>query len=278
MGKLVLSAFADEYCDDFIGQLKALQKYEIDYIELRRANGKNVADMTLEDIYVLRSALNEYGIKVSSVGSPLGKISLNGDRKEHLERAKRIFDTANVLGSPFVRIFSFYLPKEKTAEECRGEVFDRMGELIETANSFGVTLCHENEALIYGESPERCLDLLKAFGGRLKCVFDMGNFVLDGYIPTQAYVMLSEYVAYLHIKDALYAGAVVPAGKGEACVGEILDLAKNRTGKTFITLEPHLQTFDGLNTLVGKSFANPYRYESAAAAFDDAVSCLRKLL
>ena len=278
MGKLILSAFSDEYCDDFIGQLKALHKYAIGYIELRRANGKNVADMTSGDISVLRSALDRYGIKVSSIGSPLGKISLDGDMKEHFERAKRIFDMANALESPFVRIFSFYIPNGKSAEECRGEVLDRVGELIRLAEGFGVTLCHENEALIYGESPERCFELLKTFDGRLKCVFDMGNFVLDGYDPLNAYKLLSEYVAYLHIKDALYAGAVVPAGKGEACIGEILDLVKNRSGKTFVTLEPHLQTFDGLNALVGKSFENPYRYESAAAAFDDAVACLRKLL
>ena len=80
----------------------------------------------------------------------------------------------------------------------------------------GVTLCHENEALIYGESPEKCLEILEYFNGRLKAVLDMGNFVLDGYNPMNAYKLLEKNIEYFHIKDALYAGAIVPAGKGEA--------------------------------------------------------------
>ncbi len=47
---------------------------------------------------------------------------------------------------------------------------------------------------------------------------------------------------------------------------------------TFITLEPHLQTFSGFNALVGKSFDNPYKYENREAAFLDAVKKLKELL
>ena len=133
--------------------------------------------------------------------------------------------------------------------------------------------------MIYGESPEKCLELLEYFDGKLKCVFDMGNFVLDGYNPMDAYKLLEKYVEYFHIKDALYAGAIVPAGKGEAQIKEILDLYK-ATGKkdTFVTLEPHLQTFSGLNALVGKTFENPYKYENQQVAFTDAVEKLKEVL
>ena len=107
----------------------------------------------------------------------------------------------------------------------------------------------------------------------------MGNFVLDGYEPISAYILLLEHIGYFHIKDALYAGAIVPAGKGEAKIKEILDDYKLNGGKdTFITLEPHLQTFSGLNALVGKSFDNPYKYDDQKAAFTDAVEKLKSLL
>ena len=107
----------------------------------------------------------------------------------------------------------------------------------------------------------------------------MGNFVLDGYNPMDAYNLLYDYIEYFHIKDSLYAGAIVPAGKGEAQIKDILDRYKKESNKdTFITLEPHLQTFSGLNALVGKSFDNPYKYENQQVAFTDAVNKLRGLL
>ena len=108
----------------------------------------------------------------------------------------------------------------------------------------------------------------------------MGNFVLDVFKPyPDAYKLLFDYIEYFHIKDSLYAGAIVPPGKGEAQIKNILDDYKlNGKKDTFITLEPHLQTFDGLNALVGKSFDNPYKYESAEVAFTDAVSKIKELL
>ena len=123
------------------------------------------------------------------------------------------------------------------------------------------------------------MEILEYFGGELKAVFDMGNFVLDGYDPINAYELLKNHIEYLHIKDALYAGAIVPAGRGEAKIKEILnDYKKNGKKDTFITLEPHLQTFGGLNALVGKTFENPYKYNDQKEAFTDAVLKLKELL
>jgi sugar phosphate isomerase/epimerase len=279
VANLILSAFSDEYTDSLLEQCKALNSFGIPYMEIRGVNGKNVSTLTKAEVLEAKRILLDYGIKVSSIGSPLGKIKLDGDVEEHLERAKRIFDTANELGANYIRMFSFYLPEGKGREECKGQVCDELEKLIVLAQKYHVMLCHENEALIYGESPEKCLELVEYFDGKLKCVFDMGNFVLDGYNPMDAYKLLEKHVEYFHIKDALYAGAIVPAGKGEAQIKEILDLYK-ATGKkdTFITLEPHLQTFSGLNALVGKTFENPYKYENQQVAFTDAVEKLKEVL
>ena len=279
MANLILSAFSDEYADGLEEQCKALNSFGISYMEMRGVNGKNVSTLTKAEILEVKRTLLDYGIKVSSIGSPLGKIKLDGDVAAHLDVAKRIFEMANELDTSYIRMFSFYLPDGKGREECRGQVCDELEKLIVLAQKYEVTLCHENEALIYGESPEKCLELVEYFDGKLKCVFDMGNFVLDGYNPLDAYKLLEKYVEYFHIKDALYAGAIVPAGKGEAQIKEILDLYKAMGKKdTFITLEPHLQTFSGLNALVGKTFENPYKYENQKAAFRDAVEKLKGVL
>ena len=279
MHKLILSAFSDEYAESLEEQCQALNSFGIEYMEIRGVNGKNVSALTKDEVKQAKAVLNDYDIKVSSIGSPLGKIKLDGDVTSHLETARRVFETANELNAKNIRCFSFYLPEGKTRDECKGQVFDELEKLVKLSEGYGVTLCHENEALIYGESPEKCLEILEHFNGKIKCVLDMGNFVLDGYNPMEAYKTLRKHIEYFHIKDALYAGAIVPAGKGEAQIREILADYKEKGKKdTFITLEPHLQTFSGLNALVGKTFDNPYKYADQKAAFTDAVEKLRAVL
>ena len=173
MAKIILSAFADEYDRDINVQLQMLRDNGIGYLEPRFINEKNIADFSVTDAKLLKEKLGE--IKVSSLGSPLGKIKLSDDFEKHLETARRVFETANILGTQKVRIFSFYLHEGRTRVECREEVLHKLGRMIELARSNDVILCHENEAEIYGEAPADCLDLLKNFHGNLKCVFDMGK-------------------------------------------------------------------------------------------------------
>lgn len=277
---LTLSAFADEYSANFDDQLTICKELNVPNIELRFIDGKNVSTLTDEEVEETAKKLEQAGVGVSAIGSPIGKICLTDDMEAHLAMAERVFAMAKRFQAKYVRVFSFYLPEGKTREECRAEVLAALERLITLAEKYGVTLCHENEARIYGESPEYCLDILEYFGGRLKAVFDMGNFVLDGHDPyPKAYNMLYQYIAYFHIKDSLFAGAIVPPGKGEAKIKQILDAYRSTaTETTFITLEPHLQTFSGLHALVGKAFDNPYKYENQQIAFRVAHEELSKLL
>ena len=280
MSNWIISAFADEHSPDLAGQISALQRFDISNIELRFLDGKNVADLTAQEAKWAKQKLDDGGIRVSAVGSPLGKVNLAYRYEDHLEVGKRVFETANILETDRIRMFSFYLYPGKSRQECRAEVIDRLGCMLDLADSFGVTLCHENEAAIYGETPEQCRDLLEAFGGRLRCVFDMGNFVLEGCKPwPDGYEMLKKYISYFHIKDGLAAGAIVPAGCGEARIGEILHAYKAEFDTdVLLSIEPHLQTFDGLNKLVGKTFENPYQFANVQDAFAEAVKRTKALL
>ena len=280
MANLNLSAFADEYSPIFDKQLEYLKENNFEYIELRFLDGKNISDLTEDEVLSVKEKLENANIRVSALGSPLGKINLDDDFSKHLEKCENVFKTANILGVKNIRVFSFYLPDGKTRQECRDEVIDKLGQMLDLAEKYDVTLCHENEAKIYGESPEYCLDILSHFGGRLKCVFDMGNFVLDGYKPfPDGYEMLKDYIEYFHIKDSLYAGAIVPPGCGEASIPEIFSRVKKDFERdVLVTLEPHLETFSGLNQLVGKTFENPYKFESPEAAFNEAARRIKEIL
>ena len=279
MAELKLSAFSDEYADGFTEQLAGMRGFGIDRIELRHADKKNVSVLNEKEVAEIKAKLDFYGVGVSAIGSPLGKIPLDGDRKAHLETARRVMETANVLGAKYVRIFSFYAPKGKDVTAMRGEVFDALERLVLLARAHGVTLCHENEASIYGDIPARCTEITDYFGGEMKCVFDMGNFVLEQVDPCEAYARMQKDIAYFHIKDALRAGAIVPPGKGEARIADILAAHQRYASEDFfVSLEPHLQLFSGLNALVGRAFENPYQYQDAASAFADAVEKFKEIM
>ena len=279
MASIILSAFADEYADSFEEQLSGLRGLGISHIEIRHVNKKNISKLTKDEVLEAKRLLDEYGIKVSAIGSPLGKIRLDGDLDGHLETAKKVFEYANILGAKFVRMFSFYAPDGRNIVDMKDEVFSALERMLSLAKEYGVILCHENEAKIYGDIPERCRELLDAFP-ELACVYDMGNYVLEGVDPyPEAYRLLRDRIAYFHIKDALSAGAIVPPACGEAKIAEILAEHKNYADcDFFVSLEPHLELFSGLNALVGRSFENPYKYPDAKTAFADAAEKLKKLI
>ena len=280
MADIKLSAFADEYATATDDQIRGLGELGIKYIEVRQLDGKNISNMSQSEVNEVKKQFDDAGLSVSAVGSPLGKIRLDGDLDAHMEKAKRVFEAANILDTRYVRIFSFYAPEGKNIVDMKDQVVDTLGEMLRIAKQHGVVLCHENEAKIYGDTPARCRELLDIFGGELKCVFDMGNFVLEGVDAyPEAYELLREYIAYFHIKDALAAGAVVPPGCGDAKIKQILDAHREYTKDNFfVSLEPHLQTFSGLHALVGREFDNPYKYPDQATAFRDAVQKFRELI
>ena len=279
MANIILSAFADEYADFFEEQLLGLCRLGISHIEIRHVNKKNISVLTKTEVLEVKKLLDKYGVKVSAIGSPLGKIKLDGDIDGHIETAKRVFEYANILGAKFIRVFSFYAPAGKNIIDMKDEVFSALGRFLEVAKEYGVVLCHENEAMIYGDIPARCRELLDAFPD-LACVYDMGNYVLEGVDPyPEAYRLLKDRIAYFHIKDALSAGAIVTPGCGEAKIAEILaEHKKDADCDFFVSLEPHLELFSGLNALVGRSFENPYKYPDAKTAFADAAEKLKQLI
>ncbi len=280
MSKILISAFADEYDRDPLEQARFLEKRGVHFIEPRFVGGTNIADLAENEVKEYAKLLADHGVRASAIGSPLGKINLADDFECHLELAKNCFNNANLMGAKYIRMFSFYLRDGQSRADARAEVIDKLGRLVNLADEYGLTLCHENEAKIYGESPEACLDIITALDGRLKAVFDMGNFVLDGHSPyPYGYELLRDHIAYFHIKDSMSVGAIVPPGCGEARIADILAAHKAYTGSDFfVTLEPHLETFDGLNKLVGKAFDNPYKFESAKAAFTAALDKLEGIV
>lgn len=277
-----ISGFSDEITEITKEQFKALNKFGISYFEPRGIDGKNISTLSEEELYALKDLMNEYGIQVSSIGSPVGKIKVADDFEKHLDVLKNVVKAAKILGTKYVRVFSFYHEKntEWTAEE-RAEVFRRLKVMKDYAVEQDVILLHENEKDIYGDTADRCLDIMKEFyGPNFKAIFDPANFVQSKEDTKRAYEMLKPYIEYMHIKDALYADeSVTPAGYGDGNVEFILsDLFKNGYDG-FLSLEPHLGNFKGFADLeFGADVAAEKKTLSGEEAFELAHKSLLAIL
>lgn len=247
-----ISGFSDEIAESAAKQFAVLSKLDIHYFEPRGVDGKNIASLSDEQVVQLKKMMDQHGIKVSSIGSPIGKIKLEEPFEEHFELFKRVVQIAKQLETKYIRMFSFYHEgaEEWTAQE-RAEVLNRLGRMIDHAKEQDVILLHENEKDIYGDTADRCMDLMQElYSDHFKAVFDPANFVQCKQDTLYAYENLKEYIAYMHIKDAKFIdGSVVPAGLGDGNVEEILKRLFDKGYDGFLSLEPHLGSFSGLSEL-----------------------------
>jgi sugar phosphate isomerase/epimerase len=261
---VILSGFADEISADPREQLAVLAAESISCLELRSAWSVNVADFTSEQVAAFKAAAAAGGVRVSAIGSPVGKIAVSAPLAPELERMRRIAGLAGELGTALVRVFSFYLPPGEPPERHRAQVIDRMGALAQVAGEAGVILAHENEKDIYGDVPARCADLITSVASpALRATFDAANFVQCGVRPfTDAYPLLRPHLEYLQVKDARAGtGEVTPAGEGDGEMRETLQALRDSGFTGFMSLEPHLD-------LAGRSggFSGPDKFRQAAQA------------
>ncbi len=245
-----ISGFSDEISADITTQFEVLNKLGIKYFEPRGINGKNISELDGSSVQKLKEVMNRYGIKASSIGSPIGKIKIGDDFGNHFDVFKRVVDTAKTLESDYIRIFSFYHDGGEWTNAERDEVMYRIDKMADYAKKCGVILLHENEKNIYGDTAKRCADIMNEFyGDSFGAVFDPANFVQCGEDTKAAYDVMKNYIKYMHIKDAEADGTVVPSGEGCGNVGFILhSLFENGYGG-FLSLEPHLGSFEGLSGL-----------------------------
>ena len=266
-----VSAFADEIGDELETQLEVLAANDVGNIELRGVWGRNVLDLSPAEVRRVKNAARQAGVGFSAVGSPIGKFPLAGDFDEERERMRRALDYATLLEAPFVRIFSYYVPAGDDAAQHRGQVLDRLGELVALAEPTGVRLAHENEREIYGDTGDRVRDLLDsirspAFTG----IFDFANFVMCGEQAYRCWQQVRPWITYFHVKDAVAAtGTVVPAGEGDGSVARILGEAYAAGFDSFLTLEPHL-------SVAAANFGrtSPARFKVAADALKGVLAAI----
>ena len=278
MAEFLLSAFADEAGSTLEEQIAALKRNDIAYIEPRNINGKPILKLTNEELAEVKTQLDANGIKVNSLGSPIGKYPINEPFEIHLADFMRAIEVCKLLGTNKMRMFSFFV-EQSELEKHRDEVIYRLTEMTKIAKEHGILLCHENESDIYGQNPAEMRDLMLNVPG-LYGIFDPANYrmnncdVIDGIDATLI------NLAYLHIKDAIYdSQIIVSAGDGEGKIAEVINIVNEHTdAPVYLTLEPHLFLFDAYKAIDKHELKMNYTFKNNSESFDFAANALKNLL
>ena len=239
----LLTGFADEIAGDLDTQIEGLRKLNMHYMEMRGVDGKNLIYHDDAKVGEIRKKLDDAGISLSALGSPLGKIAITDPFEPHFDEFKRAVEIAHMMGTGNIRMFSFYTDDKS----CKDSVFERLGKFADYAKSHDICLLHENEKGIYGDKAAECREIMDTFGGdHFKAIFDFANFVQVGQDTLEAYELLKDHIVYIHVKDAVSgSGKVVPSGFGDGNVKVILQKLFDSGFHGFLSLEPHLFDFDG---------------------------------
>lgn len=249
-----LSAFADEISPDPVEQVAVLKACRIRHIEFRSIHKTNVLALADEQVREFKKLLDGEGFKLSAIGSPIGKIPIDAPVEPHLDKLKRAIEIASLFGTPNIRVFSYYPPGNDAHFDpanwslYRDEVMRRLRLTVEIAASNNIVLMHENEHRIYGDSPERALDLLRNINSpALRAAYDAANYVYGNYDPVAGWEMTRQFTAHLHIKDWKKGGHAaghdygVIAGRGDGQIAHSVRGAVAIGYRGFAVMEPHLR-------------------------------------
>lgn len=255
-----ITGFADELDNDFEVQMKYWRQMGLSWFELRSAWGTNVMSLTDEQISRIKAVIDPIGVRVSCIGSPIGKTFIEDSPEFEMKRLERAAYLARFFGCRYVRVFSFYC-REGNILDHRDEVMRRLRNMSGFAQKNGIVLLHENEARIYGEQSTQSAEIAATLrSDHFGLVFDPANYSVAGEDALDAERNMHPYISYVHVKD--YAGhdldMSIP-GQGVSHIPEVFDRLRDRD--LFISMEPHLDVAGQFG-----GFTAPDKYAAAVSS------------
>ena len=219
---VILSGFADESANQKTAEQQfaafaavGLQYYTIRFIDA--GNGiKNAMQLTKTEIRKVRHLEDEYGLNVSSIGSPIGKLKLldvdDGTTNSYTPFKKylakdvaRVCELAHAFETKLIRGFSFYHPKETDPWKHVPQVVDQLGQIAEACHRSDLTFGLELEANLVGQTGDLLAEIHRQVDHpALVLIFDGANVVVQGYTAAevfQQYRKMKPGMGWFHIKD-----------------------------------------------------------------------------
>ncbi|MEL7497984.1 MAG: TIM barrel protein [Planctomycetota bacterium] len=219
---VLLSGFADEAANDktLDQQFCAFAALGLKYFSIRfvdAGNGiKNVMLLDDDELSFVESKMNEYGLSVSSLGSPIGKVKLidqdDGTTTPYRpfdaylrEEVPRACELTNRLGAKLIRGFSFYHPRGSNLEDHFSQAVDQIGKIVDVCDAHGLTYGLEVEANLVGQTGELLARVHEAVNhDAMLLIFDGGNLVTMGFSEDEVvsqFKAMKPGLGWLHVKD-----------------------------------------------------------------------------
>ncbi|MEX0793885.1 MAG: TIM barrel protein [Pirellulaceae bacterium] len=220
--EVILSGFADESAINKTAeqQFSALAALGLEYYSIRfidAGNGiKNVMELTKSEISKIRQMESEYGLNVSSLGSPIGKVKLkdvdDGSKNRYVPFAKylkndvnKACELAHAFETKLIRGFSFYHPIGTNPADHISEAVDHLGQIAEACHRSDLTFGLEVEANLIGQNGDILAEIHKQVKHpAMMLIFDAGNLVCQGYTPDEVYdqyLKMKPGTGWMHVKD-----------------------------------------------------------------------------
>ena len=217
--KLRIAAITDEFSPDLSVALEPMAAIGMTGAELRVVFGKNIMNLTPEELDLAKALIDAKGMEVIAIASPLLKCVLPGggevdSRFQHdifaskhtFEDQPRLTDHAFVvakkMGARVIRVFSYW--RTVDPEKCFDGIVKALSNLAEAAAKEDLIIGLENEhACNIGTAAEtaRILDVVKH--PNLKLVWDPANALVGGETPfPYGYGLLpKDRIVHVHAKD-----------------------------------------------------------------------------
>lgn len=284
---VLLTGFADESANEKTAEQQfaacaamGLKYYSIRFIDVG-SGVKNVMHLTKAEVNKVRKLNDVYGLEVSSLGSPIGKVKLldkkDGSKNAFVPFAKylsrdvaKACELADAFGAKLIRGFSFYHPRGTDPREHLSQSIDQIAQIAEACDRQGLTFGLEVEANLVGQNGYILADMHRQINHpALVLIFDAANIVTQGFSTQETiaqYQVMKRGLGWLHIKDYRHPPAkrqthvdedslknFVPADLGDSGHEAILrdfraeiprlerKLKKRGVPGVFLDLEPHVK-------------------------------------
>lgn len=219
---VLISGFSDEAANEKLAvqQYVAFAALGLRYHSLRFidvGNGiKNVMQLQDDEIQQLIKMQGDYGLKVSSIGSPIGKVKLrdedDGTQNRYVpfdkylrEDVERACELAVAFNCKLVRGFAFYHPKGTDPQLHLDQVCDQLGQIAESCDRHGLTFGLEVEANLVGQTGELLAEIHRRVNHpAMLTIFDAANIVTQGFTADEVYAQylaMKPSLGWMHIKD-----------------------------------------------------------------------------
>lgn len=187
--------------------------------ELRVVNGKNIMDLSADELKRAKEMLDEAGLSVVAIASPVLKCVLPNapevdSRFQHdifaskhtFEDQPRLtehaFEIATLFGAKIIRVFSYW--RTVDPDQCFDAIVAALSKMAEQAAARGLIIGLENEhACNVGTAAESAKVLKAVSHPSLKLVWDPANALVAGENPfPDGYSLLpKDRIVHVHAKD-----------------------------------------------------------------------------